>query len=418
MEHNGTNSFGSLNVTILTYAPRSSSSSTTARCEGSILRDFTTGFNCTSLATEEKNERFDVSVCRVEMSCATKSSSLLRGTQEVLFGLPDTFQTIEYYVTNSFWDDQVPPITIRNTVTPERRNPVLGPAFASGVASARVLVGTKANPTTINIEATRSFRNDTRAGQTCDTRGLQLSWIDEQAVAAVDEGTAEGRHYVAVAFHVQSATYQRTLGDKLSFENRLGVVLTYMLSVIAFLKIVKTVIQLLVDYVYKRRPLSKQPEDVQIRHNVLNEVDGVVRRNEGNGEGGAGGGGGAAGGDIEMTPIGGGGGGGGGRQRLKASNPRKRQQQRRFSAPSSFLTGEDTGRIALLEADNRVQKEQNRVQKVQMARLQGQIAALLAAADVRIEDESNHQQQQAATPPPPIMNWQENPIQESMKPKL
>ena len=262
VEHNGTKPFGSLNVTILTYAP-SSSSSATARCEGSILRDFTAGLNCTSLATEEQQERSDVSVCRVEMSCATKSSSLLRGTQEVLFGLPDTFQTIEYYVTNSFWDDQVPPITIRSTLTPERRLPALAPA--------RVLVGTKANPTMINIEATRSIRNDTRAGLTCDTRGLQLSWIDEQRVAAVDEGTAEGRHYVAVAFHVQSATYQRTLSDKLSPQNRFGLVLTYMLSVIAFLKIIKMLTQVLVDYMYGRLPLSKQPNDVLRRKRILNE---------------------------------------------------------------------------------------------------------------------------------------------------
>ena len=308
VEHNnGTteNSFGSLNVTIRAYAPSSSSSSSssssaaaTTRCD--FLQEFTTGLNCTSLVTEEKEEKEEpsvLSVCRVEMSCSTKSSSLLRGKQEVLFGLPDTFQTIEYYVTNSFWDDKIPPITIRSILSPERPDPA-----TPAPTSSRVLVGTQANPTTINIEATRSIRNDTRAGRTCDTRGLQLSWIDEQRVDAVDEGTADGRHYVSVAFHVQSATYQRMLEDQLSFENRVATVLTYMLSVIAFLKIVKMGVQVLVDYMYKRRSLAEQPPDVVIRHNVLNEVADVA-----NGNGGGGGGGGVVG-DIEMPPMGGGGG--------------------------------------------------------------------------------------------------------------
>jgi len=120
------------------------------------------------------------------------------------------------------------------------------------------------------------------------------------------------------------------------------------------------------------------------RHNVLNEVAGIAI---GNGGGGGDGGGAAIVGDIEMTQMGGGGGGGGGGQRLKVSNLRKRKQQRRFSAPSSFSSGGDAGRIASLEADNSMLK-------VQLARMQRQIAALLAATNLSVEEESNHQQQQ------------------------
>lgn len=291
-------SFGSLNVTIRTYAPSKSSDMQTARCNDSVLREFTSGLHCTSFATEEKEakkETSDITGCRIEMGCSTKSGSLLIGTQQILFGLPDIFQTIEYFVTNSFWDKKIPPITIHNTLMPEQRNSVLA------LGSTRVLVGTKTKPSTINIEATRSIRNDTRAGLACDTRGLQLSWIDEQRVDAVSEGTKDGRHYVSVAFHVQSATYLHTLEDKLSFEKRVGTVLTYFLSAIAFLKIVKIVVQALVDGVLTRRPLSEQPEDVQIRYNILNEVDCVSRGNERKqGSSGA-----ASIQDIEMIPIGG-----------------------------------------------------------------------------------------------------------------
>jgi hypothetical protein len=44
-----------------------------------------------------------------------------------------------------------------------------------------------------------------------------------------------------------------------------------MLSVIAFLKIIKMLTQVLVDYMYGRLPLSKQPNDVLRRKRILNE---------------------------------------------------------------------------------------------------------------------------------------------------
>ena len=57
-------SFGSLNVTIRTYAPSKSSDTQTARCDDSILREFTAGLHCTSLATEEKEAKEELIICR------------------------------------------------------------------------------------------------------------------------------------------------------------------------------------------------------------------------------------------------------------------------------------------------------------------------------------------------------------------
>ena len=249
-------SYGSLNLTVQTFG---SNTNAVASCATSVaVVSFSKGLDCTSTITPLPTVE-TVLACRVEMKCDTKSTLLL-GHQQVLFGLPDAFQTMEWFVSHSFWDINQLPSTFHH---------VLGPS------KTMALVGTRELPTLLHFGAIRGIRNDTRrnTNPNCQTTigGLQLSWKNAQRMEAANQGTEQGRHYVAMEFEIETTTFLKMLTNKLSVQNQLSVVITYVLSVIGVLKIIKIVLQLMIDFCF-RKSNKKLPEDVQRRTHILEEV--------------------------------------------------------------------------------------------------------------------------------------------------
>jgi hypothetical protein len=282
----GTNTtYGYLNVTIEAFAPRAEGDGFTSCDDGAVKYTSSSGFTCVASpapstaevvgAAETETTMLTtlteaLTICRLELNCATKSSESFRGTQDVMFELSDEFQTISWTVTNSKWGPEELPLSTHH---------VLGPTPGSGV-----LVGTKQDPTTLNFGASKSVRRDTRPEVLVEEGGLELTWRATRAVEKKTEGTVSGTHFVAVMFDVQETTYVKVLSTEMSLFSQIGAVATYVLSVIGVMNMAKIFTQLAIDkYYMMTREEADVPEDVRIRNGILTEM--AATMDEGDGEG-------------------------------------------------------------------------------------------------------------------------------------
>ena len=144
----------------------------------------------------------------------------------------------------------------------------------------KIFTGTQVNPTKLNFGLTRTRYRDLR-GEKDDTTtkhiyGLQLSWLGEakQLSTSGDADTSDGRHHVVFALKVQESVFVSERLDKVNLQTRLGTVLTLMLSAIGIMRVVKALLELLIDVCLVRRAKKTgqdTPPDVDRRLYILNE---------------------------------------------------------------------------------------------------------------------------------------------------
>jgi hypothetical protein len=106
--------------------------------------------------------------------------------------------------------------------------------------------------------------------------GLQVSWLGEtkQLSKPGVPDTADGRHHVVFALKVQESVFVSERSDRVNFPTRLGTVLTLMLSAIGIMRVVKALLELLIDVCLVRRARKTgqvTPPDVDRRLYILNE---------------------------------------------------------------------------------------------------------------------------------------------------
>ena len=256
-----TTTYGHVNISITAYAPRTGAFES---CSTDIVLDQTNGFNCVSKMKEVgKDLNLKLAVCSVAMDCTTTDDDHFRGIQQVVFGLPDAFQTIEWNVTQSFWDPEGFPFLFSH---------VLGPSAPNDGEDPQMLVGDLKSPTTLNFGVTRGIREDNK--KSCKNAGLELFWRNAHREESSIDGTSSGKHYVAIRFDVGEEIYEKKVEYKLSLQNQMAQWFTYAMSVIATMKIAKIVLQLIIDKVFVKlgENYNQQvPADVQRRVNILNE---------------------------------------------------------------------------------------------------------------------------------------------------
>ena len=358
-----TTTYGHVNLTITTYAPRTDAFES---CSTDIVVDQTNGFKCVAKMKEVgKALNLKLAVCSVAMDCTTSGDVHFRGIQQVVFGLPDAFQTIEWHVTQSFWDPEGLPSTWSH---------VLGPSAPNDGEDPQMLVGELKSPTTLNFGVTRGLREDNK--KNCKNAGLELFWRGAHREESSIDGTSSGKHYVAVRFDVGEEIYEKKVEDKLSLQNQMAQWFTYAMSVIATMKIAKIVLQLIIDkgFVILGETYNQHvPADVQRRINILNETLGdngggaFDLRDDDEENGNAGGsrrtGTRTTGGDgeiygVELTvPV------------MNRKNPLAQHTERVLIAELKEQNQQQAGQIQQQAEQNQQQAEQMRVMQEQIAKL-------------------------------------------------
>jgi hypothetical protein len=214
-------------------------------------------------ASKVENQR---SICEVNVTCLTQSS--FRGTESVMLEIPDPFQTIKWDVTTSKWSPSSKAVKISHVLKPSWVNHSL-PSSSSSQLS-----GTFASPTRLNFGAIRSVVNDTRfMDSTCIVRGVQLLWRETEKTED-QQGTKTGSYFVQFRISVDESVFTMILTNKLTEAEKLSMVLTYFLSLIASIKIIKIVIQLILDKVIVILSDIRNvhvPKDVKRRVAILEE---------------------------------------------------------------------------------------------------------------------------------------------------
>ena len=224
--------YGQLNITLRMVGPRLNGSSET--CEGLVEIRPNDAFKCNAAfhgdAGDKNAAGFGTVSCTVHINCSAGVS--IRGQEDLILGLPDRFQTIEWALWHEQWDGKETTSTMHHALRPK----------SGDNASLAVLAGSADDPTTLTFGVIRSVVHDNRNAQIdegCATGGLQLSWRGVKRVQST-QGSAYGMHYIGFRFLVEEFVFRKNLETKLSFTNRLSVVITYCLTVIGVMNSVKS----------------------------------------------------------------------------------------------------------------------------------------------------------------------------------
>ena len=149
-----------------------------------------------------------------------------------------------------------------------------------GPSQNMVLSGTNTNPTDIQIELLRGFALYKMDIQR-ESAGLkllyQLTRRIEESITSASSG--EGNHVVRLYFPVANLIVSEQTVEKLSFQARLTLALSLMVSLMAVMSIGKMVLGFAIDKYYLRR--QNVPADVARRQVVLQEsviTRGGIRR--------------------------------------------------------------------------------------------------------------------------------------------
>jgi len=179
------------------------------------------------------------------------------GRPNVKISFPKQFQAIQWTIEpDQSWNYQ------RTQVTHTLRA-----TSASGILS-----GTSAVPTTVDIQLLRGKYNDFRAQTSEENRidyGIQLALAE--TIEPDNPGNEEKVHYVSFQFDVNPLVLlmeAKNIKDQISLAST---VLTLFLSALAGVKVVKAILQRVIDKLLLRRG-EKAPKDVLRRKRVLEEI--------------------------------------------------------------------------------------------------------------------------------------------------
>lgn len=261
--------YGRLNIAVRMVGPRPMQSPNTCR----DLVDFhpDEGLKCNVSFDGDARKVSSVESptisCTMHMECIAETS--IGGQHDLMLGLPDQFQTIEWALQHEQWDGKEKTSLLQDTIGP--KNESTNPATSVGT-----LAGSVDDPTTIIFGVIRSVVQDNRYDEIdsgCITGGLHLNWRGVNRVQST-EGTESGMHYISFRFLVEETIFYKNLDRKLSTPNRLSVVITYCLTVVGIMHTMKSKLQKIFDklMIFRAKKLRKEPpEDVQRRIRVLYE---------------------------------------------------------------------------------------------------------------------------------------------------
>ena len=282
-EENST-TFGKINFYVTAYAPRKEDC---ANLGIPAVGGVSSGLSCISQSSrvtadadakaadtdaDKDADATQLTVCNVTVACSAKSN--FRGTEAVMLTFPDQFQNMEWEVVTSRWSNINNATRIRHVLTPSP------PSAAATPGKTTQLSGTADAPTVLNFGAIRSVLNDTLGSaatmtmnEQCSIRGMQLLWRETDRKEST-EGTLEGFHFVLFKIYVEETLFEMTLIDRLTEADKLSMVMSYVLSLIAAMKIAKILLQLLIDkciiFCSKNQNVHL-PKDVRDRIEILDE---------------------------------------------------------------------------------------------------------------------------------------------------
>ena len=256
-----TTQFKSINITLDTYAPFSTSSK--LKCSAIQLdHKRANGLkNCSNTAFQETKWKDSAIFCHLHMNCYVSGS--IRGTNTINVAFPDNFQNIQWAISTSAWDSD-----------DNRKTEGLQSSFGPSKSEANenvALVGTAAKPTKVSFGVIRSkfINNIEKLNQT--SYGIQLSYLglDKEENG---KGTVDGKHHVALEFDVEKSVYVKEESDKVEMVARIASMFALLLSAMSGMKFFKTYLQLVIDTCFfKCKKRREVPEDVLRRERVLDE---------------------------------------------------------------------------------------------------------------------------------------------------
>jgi len=254
-----TTQFKSINITLDTYAPFSTSSK--LKCSAIQLdHKRANGLkNCSNTAFQETKWKDSAIFCHLHMNCYVSGS--IRGTNTINVAFPDNFQNIQWAISTSAWDSD-----------DNRKTEGLQSSFGPSKSEANqniALVGTAAKPTKVSFGVIRSkfVNNIEKLNKT--SYGIQLSYLglDKEENG---KGTVDGKHHVALEFDVEKSVYVKEESDKVEMVARIASMFALLLTAMSGMKFVKVYLELIIDKCYIKFK-EKIPEDVLRRQSVLDE---------------------------------------------------------------------------------------------------------------------------------------------------
>ena len=253
--------FKSINITLDTYAPFSTSSK--LKCSAIQLdHKRANGLkNCSNTAFQETKWKDSAIFCHLHMNCYVSGS--IRGTNTINVAFPDNFQNIQWAISTSAWDSD------DNRKT-EGLQSSFGPSQSTTEnTDSMALVGTAAKPTKVSFGVIRSkfINNIEKLNKT--SYGIQLSYLglDKEENG---KGTIDGKHHVALEFDVEKSVYVKEESDKVEMVARIASMFALLLTAMSGMKFVKVYLELIIDKCYIKYK-EKIPEDVLRRQSVLDE---------------------------------------------------------------------------------------------------------------------------------------------------
>ena len=189
----------------------------------------------------------------------------------IAFTLPKTTQAFAWNMSVTSWEFQ--------REGEENYHLKMSMAGIMGPSSNMVLLGTKTNPTDIQIELLRGFALY-NMGVKRESAGLKVLYqLTRRIEEPVGSAGGEDSHVVRFLLPVSNLVVFEQTAEKLSFQARLALALSLMTSMMAVMSIGKMVLGFAIDKYYLRS--ENVPADVTRRQVVLNEstiTRGGIRR--------------------------------------------------------------------------------------------------------------------------------------------
>jgi hypothetical protein len=233
-----------------------------------VLRaDFLSDIDCGKVITDI-HPSLDCTLNKCEWRCkATPSLS----NAHISFTLPKTTQAFAWNMSVLSWEFQ--------REGEENYHLKMSMAGIMGPSPNKVLSGTNANPTDVQIELLRGFalyNMDTKR----ESAGLKLLYLLTRRIQeSVASAAGEGFHVVRFLLPVSNLVVFEQTAEKLSLQARLTLALSLMTSLMAVMSIGKMVVGYAIDKFYLR--IKHVPADVARRQRVLKEsiiTRGGIRR--------------------------------------------------------------------------------------------------------------------------------------------
>jgi len=236
-------------------------------------------------------DNFGYRFCELNVTC--KAFKEFSGINSVKLRFPDALQNIQWRIVPDVWSDTsdenavvghilspnniADPAKLKNykEKSTDKTQTKVPDEMKWKVNKQNQLAGTSSNPTTVTFGVTRSkYEEAYGAAKNFTNWGLQMSFLNEKKVEEQGSGTPKGSHVVEFLFDVQESIYKSEWTVDNSIISKFGTVVSFLLSIIAFLKIAKLVLEKIIDTtLIKRAKKNKReaPLDVKLRQATLVE---------------------------------------------------------------------------------------------------------------------------------------------------